>query len=147
MTIHDQKYHSDFGVIQSSLQLLNEEKTEKLISLTYAIFFEACPAAESLWEKDDPESRSKMFNGVILMVIDKLMRPEIFNVNLDTDIKDHHGYGVKKEMYAMFFHSLMAALREVLSDDFTEEMLQAWEKQLEQISGIVKIHIDSTPKV
>ena len=144
MTKLHQKTHSDFGLIQNSLQLLNEEKTEKLISLTYVIFFETCPEAESLWEKDDPESRSKMFNGVILMVIDKLMRPEIFIANLGADIKDHHGYGVKKEMYALFFQSLMTALREVLSDDFTEEMMHAWEKQLEQLSGTVKIHIDST---
>jgi len=124
---------TDLFLIQKSLQLLDNEKSERLISLSYALFFEACPDAQSLWEKDDPVSRLKMFNGVILSLIDKLSRPQIYQTNLRQDIKDHQNYGVKGEMYVLFFKALRDALAQVLADDFNDEMQRAWGEQLEQM--------------
>jgi len=124
---------TDLYLIQESLQLLNDEKSERLIALSYAYFFEACPKAELLWEKDDPVSRLKMFNGVILTLIDKLSRPQIYQTNLRQDIKDHHSYGVKGEMYVLFFKALRDALAQVLADDLSDEMQRAWREQLEQM--------------
>lgn len=130
----------DLNTISSSLQLLDEEKSTRLLDLSYSCFFKACPEAESLWEKDDPVSRTKMFNGVVLTVLDQLSRPEIGKNNLIADIKDHDGYGVSKEMYRIFFQALLQALKTTLGDAFDQNMEQAWMRQLDAISEIVNCH-------
>jgi hemoglobin-like flavoprotein len=132
--------NDDLHQITSSLQLLDEDKSENLLSLTYSTFFEACQDAESLWEKDDPDSRGKMFNGIILTIMDNLTRPEICENNLASDVKDHDEYGVNKGMYGLFFTSLLEALRATLGENFNQEMQQAWKRQLEQLEGLAHKH-------
>ena len=124
---------NDLQTIHASLQLLSDEKSEKLLSKTYTDFFTRCPEAESLWEKDDPVSRAKMFNSVILTVMDNITRPEICEKNLQSDIKDHDDYGVSKEMYGLFFCALITTLKEMIGDEFNQEMESAWRSQLNQI--------------
>ena len=131
---------SDLDQITSSLQLLDEDKSDNLLSLTYSHFFEACPQAESLWEKDDPDSRAKMFNGIILTIMDNLTRPEICESNLASDVKDHDEYGVDKNMYGLFFTSLLEALKATLGEAFNQEMQQAWTYQLSQLESMAHTH-------
>lgn len=130
----------DLNQIHATLQLLNDEVSETILSTTYSRFFAACPSAESLWEKDDSVSRGKMFNSVILTIMDNLTRPEICENNLIKDIKDHDDYGVDKEMYGLFFRSLEKALSETLGEAFSQQMAQAWERQLAQIENLAHKH-------
>ena len=131
---------NDLNQITSSLQLLDEDKSESLLSLTYSHFFKTCPEGESLWEKDDPDSRAKMFNGIILTIMDNLTRPEICEQNLAADIKEHDEYGVDKGMYGLFFISLLAALNTTLGEAFNQEMQQAWTRQLGQLENMAHKH-------
>jgi len=131
---------NDVELIDSTLQLLTDENSERLLTRTYERFFSVCPAAESLWEKDDPASRAKMFNGVILAVMDNLLRPQMGENNLISDVRDHDGYGVKKDMYGMFFGSMVEALKEALGEGFTVDMEVAWKRQFSQIEGTVCKH-------
>lgn len=129
--------HNDLLLIQKTLQSLDNETGEKLLRQTYERFFAACPAAAELWEKDDPVSRGKMFNGVILSVFDHLARPDIGEKNLRSDIRDHDDYGVSTQMYGMFFSALLETLSAVLGEGFDEDMAQAWERQLNGINSLV----------
>lgn len=132
----------DLEQIDATLQLLTDEKSEDLLDITYSRFFQVCPEAETLWEKDDPVSRGKMFNGVILTIVDNITRPQIGENNLVSDVKDHDGYGVSKVMYQQFFDSLVEALDEVLGDGFTDEMKSAWRGQLSQIKTLIHKHTE-----
>ncbi len=132
----------DLEQIDGTLQLLTDEKSEELLNITYSRFFQLCPDAETLWEKDDPVSRGKMFNGVILTIVDNITRPQIGENNLVSDVKDHDGYGVSNEMYQQFFDSLVDALAEVLGDEFTAEMMSAWRGQLSQIKTLIHKHTE-----
>ena len=132
--------NADLEQITSSLQLLDEDKSDNLLSLTYSHFFDACPEGKPLWEKDDPDSRSKMFNGIILTIMDNLTRPEICENNLVSDVKDHDEYGVDKGMYGLFFTSLLEALNSVLGEAFDQEMQQAWKRQLGQLEDMAHKH-------
>ncbi len=132
--------NDDLHQITSSLQLLDEDKSDSLLSLTYSHFFTACPEGEFLWEKDDLDSRTKMFNGIILTIMDNLTRPEICEKNLASDVKDHDEYGVDKGMYGLFFTSLFEALSSVLGDAFNQEMQQAWKRQLGRIEEMAHKH-------
>lgn len=132
--------NTDLEYIYKTLQMLSEEKSEQLIAITYVRFFKACPEAESLWEKNDPLSRSKMFNGVILTVMDSITRPDICENNLLSDVKDHDGYGVNHPMYGLFFASLVEAFTEVLGDEFNQNMIKAWQQQLSSIETVVCKH-------
>ena len=132
----------DLEQIDATLQLLTDEKSEDLLDITYSRFFQVCPEAETLWEKDDPVSRGKMFNGVILTIVDNITRPQIGENNLVSDVKDHDGYGVSKVMYQQFFDSLVEALDEVLGDGFTVEMKSAWCGQLSQIKTLIHKHTE-----
>lgn len=132
----------DLEQIDATLQLLTDAKSEDLLNVTYSRFFQVCPKAETLWEKDDPVSRGKMFNGVILTIFDNISRPKIGEDNLVSDVKDHDGYGVSKEMYQQFFDSLVGALEEVLGEAFTVEMSTAWRGQLTKIKTLIHKHTE-----
>lgn len=127
----------DMKQVYATMQLLNDETSESLLTETYLRFFEVCPEAESLWEKDDPVSRAKMFNSIILTIMDNLSRPEICEKNLQSDVKEHIEYGVSSEMYGLFFNALIEALKETLNDDFNQDMELAWRRQLDKIEGRV----------
>ena len=131
---------NDLNQITASLQLLDEDKSDNLLSLTYSHFFEVCPEGQSLWEKDDPDSRSKMFNGIILTIMDNLTRPEVCEKNLASDVKDHDEYGVDKNMYGLFFTSLFEALNSVLGETFNQEMQLAWQRQLGHLEKMAHKH-------
>lgn len=130
----------DMKQVYATMQLLNDETSESLLAETYLRFFKVCPEAESLWEKDDPSSRAKMFNSIVLTIMDNLTRPEIFEKNLQSDVKEHNEYGVSGEMYGLFFCSLIDALKETLGDDFSQDMELAWKRQFDQIEGRVDKH-------
>ncbi len=132
--------NDDMAQVYATLQLLDDKKSESLLSETYLRFFKVCPEAESLWEKDDPASRGKMFNSVILTIMDNMARPEISEKNLQSDVKEHNDYGVSKEMYSLFFCSLIEALNETLGENFNQDMEQAWKRQFDQIEGQVDKH-------
>jgi len=121
--------HKDLSNIQASLNLLNDQSSEQLIALTYSIFFKACPKAKSLWEKDDPISRNKMFNATLLSVIDKLTRPEVSQQYLKTDINDHQGYKVENSMYLLYFDAIVSAFEQVLGELFTDDIKASWLSQ------------------
>lgn len=131
---------NDIELIDGALQLLTDENSEHLLARTYEQFFTVCPTAETLWEKDDPGSRAKMFNGVILAVMDNILRPQMGENNLISDVRDHDGYGVKKDMYGMFFESMIEALKTTLGESFTVDMEEAWRRQFSQIEGTVCKH-------
>ena len=132
----------DLEQIDATLQLLTDEKSEELLNITYSRFFQICPDAETLWEKDDPVSRGKMFNGVILTIVDNITRPQIGENNLVSDVKDHDGYGVSNAMYQQFFDSLVEGLEKVLGNNFTAEMMSAWRGQLSQIKTLIHKHTE-----
>jgi len=122
---------NDLKYIHETLQLLDDEKSERLLAITYERFFVVCPDGKALWEKDDPVSRGKMFNSVILTVMDNIVRPDNCERNMIADVKDHDGYGVNKDMYGQFFCSLIASFHEVLGESFNADMETAWQRQLE----------------
>jgi hemoglobin-like flavoprotein len=128
--------------IQASLHLLDEQHSTDLTTETYAHFFQQCPSAKSLWEKDDHTSRIKMLNGVLLSVIDSLTRPDMAKRNLAIDVKEHIGYGVKDHMYALFFDSLLHAFKQVLTNRFTLEMEQAWTAQFDHLVQTMTVNTD-----
>jgi len=128
----------DLKKIHETLQLLDDEKSDSLLTITYQRFFSICPDSEALWEKDDPISRGKMLNSIILTVMDNIVRPDICENNVISDVKDHDGYGVNKDMYGLFFSSLIAAFHEVLGEGFNTDMDKAWTHQLELLE--CKVH-------
>lgn len=131
---------SDLMHITSTLQMLDDDQSEHLLALTYAQFFKVCPQAQALWEKDNPDSRGKMFNGIVLTLMDNMTRPEVCEINLASDVKNHDEYGVNREMYGLFFSSLHYALADTLGDAFSEDMSLAWKNQLQQLEKTAHKH-------
>ncbi len=119
----------DIHLLMTSLQLLSHEQSEQWQAATYARFFEQCPEGPHLWGKDDPASRAKMFNAVILAIIDNLARPDTGARNLQADLHTHQGYGVNPAMYALFLEALQVTLADTLGEAMTPEMTQAWARQ------------------
>ena len=136
----DPEIQHQLMMIRKTLMLLDDEKSERLIKTSYEHFFTLNPAAEDLWEGDGATAKGKMFNNIILTVMDNLVRPEIVEGHLASEAADHKGYGTSNDMYAQFFQAVIAAFTVVLGDEFDAEMQQVWQRQFDQLEGITCKH-------
>ncbi len=136
----NQEVQHQLMMVRKTLMLLDDEKSERLISATYEHFFQLNPVAEDLWEGDATVSKGKMFNNIILTIMDNIMRPEMVEGHLANEAADHKGYGTGVDMYAQFFQAMIGAFTTVLGDRFDAEMQQVWQSQFNQLEGITCKH-------
>ena len=68
----------------------------------------------------DVNSQGKMFNAILLSVMDGLTQPETQHRNLVSDVREHKGYGVDRAMYGLFC-TPWGCLREVGGEAIPDE--------------------------
>ena len=128
---------ADLNLIHRTFQSMSADTGEQWLTRTYALFAERCPEGAALWATPDVNSQGKMFNAILLSVMDGLTQPETQHRNLVSDVREHKGYGVDRAMYGLFLHAMGDALREVGGEAIPDEEFSAWERQLLAIEGQV----------
>jgi hemoglobin-like flavoprotein len=123
--------------IVQSLELAGERCADPT-PLVYARLFAENPQMEPLFVRDtDGSVKGQMLYQVIEAVLD-FAGPRTFGANLmKSEIINHEGLGVPREVFATFFGTVMATFREILGRDWRPEMETAWRGLLEEIETIV----------
>jgi hemoglobin-like flavoprotein len=56
---------------------------------------------------------------------------------IECEVSSHDAYGTPRELFFAFFGVIAATLRELLGDDWSDEIDRAWAEMLAEIKGIV----------
>jgi hypothetical protein len=56
---------------------------------------------------------------------------------IECEVSSHDAYGTPRELFLAFFGVIEATLRELLGDDWSDDMDRAWAETLAEIRGVV----------
>jgi len=56
---------------------------------------------------------------------------------IECEISSHDAYGTPRDLFVAFFGVIMNTLREILADDWSSEIGEAWRKLLDEINVVV----------
>jgi hemoglobin-like flavoprotein len=111
-------------LVISSIEALRP-RSDEFASLFYEELFALEPDARDLFPEDMTLQRVKLFKELdeIAHAIPTL---DAFVVRAQHLGSEHAGFGVERKHYLAFGTVLLPALAEILGDDFTPEVAEAW---------------------
>ena len=102
----------------------------------YEHLFEKAPHLRKLFG-DDIERQARMFIQSLNVIVGSLSSTERAARVLKRLGEKHHGYGVETDHYSVMGTVLVATIRDVLGDDFSDEATEAWTAAVRLISSIM----------
>ena len=125
------------NLIEQSLELA-AERCEDLTPLVYARLFAEHPSMEALFASDKNgairgEMLAKVFSAILDFVGERLYASTL----IQTEVVNHAGYDVPPDIFAIFFSTVAATLKEVVGADWTPAMDRAWTKLLADLDYYV----------
>jgi hemoglobin-like flavoprotein len=103
------------------------ENAEAITTRMYEILFEKYPETKALFN-DAPPNQHKKLAAAVAAYAANIENLYVFGDALEKMAQAHVRTGVKPEHYPMVGVSLLAAVKEVLGDAATDEVLSAWKE-------------------
>lgn len=129
-----------FELLQRSypkIRALRQEIGEK----TYENLFRNNPEIEDLFKNTSPGQAQRLIDA-ILFYCEETENFNLFYDRLDTIAHAHINAGIKDEYYPCMKKAFLAALRESLGEDATDELIHAWDYGFESLSNEL-MHIEN----
>lgn len=115
---------------------LAAERCADLTPLVYEKLFARFPEMLPLFVRDRTGAvRGEMLARTIDTIFDYLEGDHYATNLIRTEIVTHEGYGVPPEIFARFFETLAATMKDLLADDWSAAMAQSWEELLVALSA------------
>ncbi|WP_310538729.1 globin [Phenylobacterium sp.] len=125
------------NLIEQSLELA-AERCEDLTPLVYARLFADHPEMEALfWSDKNWAVRGEMLAQVFSAILDFIGDRLYASTLIQTEVINHAGYDVPPKVFAIFFATVAATLKEVIGADWTPQMDQAWTRLLADLDYYV----------
>jgi nitric oxide dioxygenase len=114
------------AIIKATAPVLKEHG-EAITTEMYKVLFEKYPQTQELFKNADPEQHKKLANAVYAYAanIDKL---ENLGKGIEQMASVHVKTNVLPEHYPMVGDALLQAIKTVLGDAATDEVMAAWEE-------------------
>lgn len=113
-------------LIEESLALAAERSAD-LTPLVYARLFAEQPQLEPLFCMDDNcQVRGEMLSQVIRAILDFVGERKYAATLIQSEAMNHAGYDVSPEVFGTFFGVVADTLREVLGEDWSPPIDEAW---------------------
>ncbi|ALL12639.1 globin [Caulobacter henricii] len=113
-------------LIEESLALA-AERCADLTPLVYARLFAQQPQLEPLFCMDgNGQVRGEMLSQVIRAILDFVGERQYAATLIQSEAMNHAGYDVSPEVFGTFFGVVADTLREVLGEDWTAPIDEAW---------------------
>ena len=125
------------NLIQHSFELA-AERCEDLTPLVYRRLFREQPETLAMFRTEGSElARGSMLALTIESMLDFAGdRTGRFRL-IGCEVQSHDAYGTPRELFGTFFGVIAETVREVLGDDWSPEIDQAWGKLLGKIDAFV----------
>jgi hemoglobin-like flavoprotein len=125
------------NLIQQSFEIA-AERCEDLTPLVYRRLFREHPETQAMFRSEGSELvRGSMLALTIESMLDFAGdRTGRFRM-ISCEVQSHDAYGTPRELFGTFFGVIAETVREVLGDDWSPEIDQAWGKLLGKIDAFV----------
>jgi hemoglobin-like flavoprotein len=123
--------------IEQSFELA-AARCEDLTPLVYARLHREYPETRAMFRSEG----SELVKGSMLaMTIESILdfagpRRGTFRM-IECEVSSHDAYGTPRDLFVAFFAVIAATLRELLSEDWSTEMDEAWKELLAEIECLV----------
>jgi hemoglobin-like flavoprotein len=109
-----------------------------LTPLVYRRLFRQHPEAESMFRR---EPGDLVKGSMLALAIDAMLdfagdREGNFRM-IGCEVQSHDAYGTPRKLFSEFFSVIADTLREILGDEWSPEIEEAWRKLLDEIEGVV----------
>jgi hemoglobin-like flavoprotein len=126
------------ALIERSLELA-AARCPDLTPLVYERLFQQQPQMQALFWRDSNgaikgEMLARVFEAILDFVGERLYAHHL----IQCEVVTHAGYDVPPDVFATFFPVVAETLREVVGEDWTSEIEQAWEGLLADLDFYVK---------
>ena len=127
----------DAALIIESLETA-AERCPDLTPLVYERLFAEHPEMEALFIRDsDGSVRGEMLAGVFEAILD-FLGPGFYAARLiQCEVVTHEGYGVPRDIFAVFFGTVARAIAQVNGANWTRAMQGAWDELLARLDHFV----------
>ncbi|MEM7062468.1 MAG: globin family protein [Cyanobacteria bacterium P01_B01_bin.77] len=125
-------------LLTTSFELLKARKIE-FSDCFYRTLFTDYPQVKPLFAHVDMIEQPKKLFASLVVVVGNLTNPDALMPALKGLGTRHVDYGVLPSHYPMVGGALLKAMAEILKEDWTEEVLEAW---TEAYTAITKIMLD-----
>jgi hemoglobin-like flavoprotein len=127
----------DTAAIIESLELAGERGGD-LTPLVYARLFADHPDMEALFVRDTNGAvKGEMLMRVIEAILDFIGGRTYASHLIQCEVVTHDGYGVPPKVFAVFFGTVAATVREVVGEAWSSEMAAAWRQLLADLDYYV----------
>ena len=124
--------------IEQGLELA-AERCEDLTPLVYARLFAEHPEMEALfWRDSNGLVKGEMLSRVIEAILDFIGERRYAHHLIQCEVVTHAGYDVPPDVFRTFFPVVAETLRELVGEDWTAEMEQAWQGLLADLDFYVQ---------
>lgn len=128
--------------IEASLEQL-AELCEDPTPLVYKRLFELQPQMEPyFWRDTNNAIKGEMLSRTFATILDFIGERRYGDHMIETEIINHEGYDVPREVFATFFAVVRDTVGEVLGPAFTPQLSEAWDTLLAEIN----VHVGATPR-
>ena len=128
---HDNKYQ-----VQMSLNYLLKDE-ERFGDVFYKKVFEIAPEVEQLFPADMADQK-KILTHMLRGIINAMSRPHHLEMGLQSLGKQHINYGVKTEHYPVIKQAFMSTVEEIMQQDCTDAIKEAWNDTLELVTKFMQ---------
>lgn len=124
--------------IEASLELLAERDIDPTARV-YARMFQQHPQMEPyFWRDTDGKIRGEMLSLAFSAILDFVGPRHYADHMIGTEMINHEGYDVPREVFATFFAIVRDALRDLLAADWTPAFETAWAEMLVEIEAFAR---------
>jgi hemoglobin-like flavoprotein len=124
--------------IQLSFELA-AERCGDLTPLVYARLFAEHPDAQSMFRTQGSDLvKGSMLALTIDAIVDFAGERRGHFRTIECEASSHDAYGTSRELFVTFFAVIAGTLREMLGNDWSPEIDEAWQKLLAEIDGLVR---------
>jgi hemoglobin-like flavoprotein len=125
------------NLIRHSFELA-AERCEDITPLVYRRLFREHPEAEAMFRR---EGSDLVKGSMLALAIDAMLdfagdRSGHFRM-IDCEAASHDAYGTPRKLFGEFFGVVAGTLRELLGDDWSPEMEQAWRNFLGEVDQVI----------
>ena len=113
-------------------------RSEDLTPAVYRRLFREHPEAEPMFRR---EAGDLVKGSMLAMAIDAMIdfagdRSGGFRM-IECELQSHDAYGTPRKLFGEFFGVIAQTMREILGDDWSPEIEEAWRKLLRELDGLV----------
>jgi hemoglobin-like flavoprotein len=125
------------NLIHHSFELA-AERCEDLTPLVYRRLFSEHPETETMFRS---QGADLVKGSMLALTIDAMLdfagdRTGHFRM-IECEVSSHDAYGTPRELFGKFFGVIAESMREVLGNDWSPEIDEAWRKLLADIDAFV----------